>query len=143
MGGLRRYPFELFVAFLVFMLGLYGLINPYWPPIGSQPWEIVVMNTEALYFLISGAAVISTFFSRNKWPIESIVVQMFGWLFIGFAGVMALLIKLFIPQSQLIHTDTTLGYVVSGVLWISLVTASFVKYFDIRVWYRSGGHKSE
>lgn len=141
MKVLRRYPFEFFAAFLVFMLGLYGLIEPTWPPSVSEPWEVFVLNMEALYFVISGGAVMSTFFFRHRWPVCSIVVQMFAWLFVGFAGIMALIVRIVIPDSQLIHTPTELGTVLTSVVWFALIGASFTKYFDIRLWYKSGGHK--
>lgn len=141
MRGLRRYPFEIFAAFLVFCLGVYGLVNPLWPPFDSEPWEIFVMNAEIAYFIVSGGAVMSTFFTRNKWPIESIVIQMFGWLFIGFAGIIALIIRIFIPQSELIDSPSLLGSIFTTIVWFALIGASFTKYVDIRMWYKKEGNK--
>lgn len=116
-------------------------MDPVWPPLDSPTWQAIVMNVEALYFLISGGAVMATFFCRRRWPVPTIVIQMFAWLFVGFAGIMSLVIRIFIPESQLIDDQTLLGSVFTSIVWAALIGASFAKYLDIRMWYRSGGHK--
>lgn len=140
--GLRKRPFEFFAAFLVMVLGIYALANPDWPPHMIEGWEVWVLNMEAFYFVFSGAVVMASFFTRPKWPIASIVAQMFGWLFIGFAGVMALVIRVVIESSPILpNRDNPYLSIATFAVWLTLIAASFVRYFDIRTWYRSVGRK--
>lgn len=137
--SLLRYPFEFFAAFMVFILGLYGLINPDWPPYDTDSWKAIILNMEAVYLVVSGGAVMGTFFFRQKCPVGIIVVQMFSWLFIGFAALMAILIQTFISDAELVKNPDSLLSFITIIIWFALMGASFTKFFDIRIWYKSGG----
>lgn len=141
----RQKAMDFYVAFLVLLTGMYGLLDPHWPPLDSDPWEAIVLIFEDIYLVIAGAVIMGAILLRRieKHVICSIVMEMFGWLFVAVAAAVITLTACFIPPSVFADPSPNDGFplihITWMVIWGGLAVASFIRYLDMRHWWTKGG----
>lgn len=135
--GIKARPLDFFVAFLVFFMGIYGFLDPNFPE-GLNSVSYWVIMVEDIYLIVAGVAimgalVVKQYCRRNmgRWFVGSLIVEMFGWLFISSASAVIALTTPWIPPSAFASTEGPLLWV-WFFLWGGLAAASFVRYLDIR-----------
>lgn len=147
---------ELLVAFMIFFTGVYGFLDPTWPPmeaeIGSGYWIIIA---EDAYLVAAGvilivAILIQGFFRRTKtlhnrnekqiawWIAHAIAWEMFGWLFVATATAVISLTTFVFPPTALTEANSTTEILLAWMLlWGATAAASFAKFLHIRRFIRS------
>lgn len=140
--GVRKRPLDFFVAFIVFLLGLYGFVDPTWPE--KYEWPVwAIMMFEDLYLVLAGAAIMGSLILREtgKRVVCSLVIEMFGWMFVSVASFVISITSYWIPSSVFSGPDqpAIINYIWIF-FWLSLSIASFFRYHDMRQWYRVKEH---
>ena len=145
--GLRARTLDFYVAFLVFFLGLSGLIDPTWPERFGDSAIYWVVLIEDVYLMIASAIIMAALLFRTKCNgkckilIPSIVGETYGWLFISAAAWVIVLTSPWIPPSAIVDVGNHISFWSWVAVWVGLGIASFFRYLDLKRFYRSGGHK--
>lgn len=141
--GIKARPFDFFVAFLVFFIGVYGFFDPNWPE-KFDPSVAMIILIEDIYLSVAGLtimiSVIANEILRRKFNprifATSIIIQMFGWLFISVAAWAIALTTPVVPPSIFAGEEgvTLWGW---AILWAGLGASSWLRYRYIRLMTRS------
>lgn len=134
-------PFDLYVALLVFLLGLYGLIDPNWPPLESAPLLAMILTIEDIYLVSAGVVIMASIIFGRFNPVRAVISEMFGWLFVSSAAWVITLTSWWIPPAIFVppYPVDDHGWVLAIwiVIWFGLAVSSLLKYLDIRRWTKS------
>lgn len=142
--GIMERPLDFYVAFLVFVIGLYGLIDVDWPPTVLDQWVAVVLIFEDIYLVLAATGIMIAMACRKtRHVVCSIVVEMFGWLFVSVAAAMIALSSYWIPPAVFVDPHPEDGpHLILWTwiaIWAGLAIATFVRYMDMRRWWMRGG----
>ena len=133
---LRERPFDFYVAFVLFLLGVYGIVDEGWPEsliIEEYSWIITLIS---VYLMIpSGVIMLSLTCNRKKRPIFALMSEMYGWFFIAAAATATALS--YIGALVVSYPDNMISWLVWFFIWIGMATASAVRAFDLYSFYRS------
>lgn len=140
--GIRKRPFDFFVAFIVFLLGLYGFFDPNFPE--DYDWPIwAIMMFEDVYLVAAGAVIMASLIMREtgKRVVCSLAMEMFGWMFVSVAAAVITVTSYWVPSSVFAGPDqpAAINYLWMG-FWACLATASLFRYLDMHQWYRVKEH---
>jgi hypothetical protein len=145
--GLRARTLDFYVAFLVFFLGLSGIVDPTWPErFGDSAFYWIVM-VEDIYLMVASATIMLSLILRTwcgvncKYLIPSVVGETYGWLFISTAAWVIVLSSPWIPPSAVVEAENHLSFVSWIAVWVGLGLSSFLRHIDLKRFYRSGGIK--
>lgn len=145
--GLRARTLDFYVAFLVFFLGLSGLLDPTWPErFGNSPiyWIILV---EDIYLMTAAVVIMVSLLLRTKCHdrckilIPSIVGETYGWLFVSAAAWVIVISSPWIPPSAIVESGNHISFWSWIAVWVGLGISSLFRHIDLKKFYRSGGHK--
>lgn len=147
---------DLLVAFFIFFTGLYGFLDPAWPPleaeIGSGYYIIIA---EDLYLVAAGVILITSisiqsYFHKWRgmkfydnlnhawWVAHAIAWEMFGWLFVATATAVIAATTFVFPPTALITPESPTEILIAWMfLWGATAVASFMKFMHIRHFIRS------
>ena len=133
---LRERPFDFYVAFVLLLLGVYGIADDGFPESavdGGYTWLLHLICT---YFIISSAAVLwSLTCSRKKHPVGSLMAEMYGWFFIAAAATATALSYLSVFLSG--GPENWFSWIIWLFIWLGMAVASVVRYLDLFNFYRS------
>lgn len=147
--GLRARTLDFYVAFLVFFLGLSGLIDPTWPERFGDSAIYWIVLIEDLYLMTAAMIIMVSLLLRSrcrrksncKILVPSIIGETFGWLFISAASWVIVVSAPWIPPSAIVESENHISFWSWIFVWVGLGTASFFRYIDLKRFYRSGGIK--
>lgn len=139
-GVLRNHlferPFDFYVAFLIFLAGIYSFISDSWPEKADTHMAETFIVTISLYLIISSAIVMASLvLRRRKWPVFSLMGEMYGWLFISAASIATVLMYVGVAISYTPNKWSM--WIVMVVIWFGLFIASGVRFLDLFRVYRS------
>ena len=129
-------PFDFYVALLLFCAGLYSIINDTWPEsVGNELTQTFIVIVSV--YLMTAAAVImlSLTCKRASRPVFSLMVEMYGWMFVAAASLATSLMYI----SAVLH-DAPSSWWLWGILftvWVGMTIASSIRSFDLFLVYRS------
>lgn len=139
-GVLRNHllerPFDFYVAFLLFLVGVYSIVSDHWPEgIDNGLVRMLIMIISFYYILASVIVMISLSCRRRRCPVLSLMGEMYGWLFISaasFASVLMYIGSVFggAPQSWA-------AWGILLIVWFGLFIASGLRFLDLFNVYRS------
>lgn len=139
MGALRR-PLDFYVAFLVFLIGLYGLVDQHWPPEASSDFIKWILNIEDVYLVLAGTMIMVSLVLRDFRIkiVQSLVCEMFGWAGIASAAWVITITSFWIPPAVFIdpQPQDTMALISATwiTIWAGLAAAASLRYFDMRRW---------
>ena len=132
---LRERPFDFYVAFVLFLLGVWGFVDPVWPEPYVNGDMLLIMNIVSIYLMISSGFIIASLLcKRQRHPVLALMGEMYGWFFIASAALatsMVYLVALYQGVSSLSV------WLVWFLIWIGLAISSGVRGFDLFYFYRS------
>ena len=135
-------PLDIYVAFLVFLMGLYGLLDPNWPPNDARVETKVILIAEDIYLAVAGLVIVAAFILRGriKCVICSLVMEQFGWLFVSAASFIIAISSPWVPPSVFVESDKGDASLLAVwvLIWLGLGAASLTRYLDMRSWFRGG-----
>ena len=138
---------DFYVAFLVFFLGLSGLVDPTWPERFGDSIFYWVVLIEDIYLMTAAAIIMISLMLRTRCKnrckilIPSIVGETYGWLFISAAAWVIVISSPWIPPSAIVEAGNQISFWSWIAVWVGLGLSSFFRYIDLKRFYRSGGHK--
>ena len=135
-SNLRERPFDFYVAFVLFSLGVYGIVDDGWPEsIISDDYSWLV-NLISVYLMIaSGVIMASLTCNRKKKPIFALIGEMYGWLFIAAAATATALS--YVGSLVITSPDNVYSWFIWFSIWVGMATASAVRACDLYNFYRS------
>lgn len=133
---LRQRPFDFYVAVLLFITGLYSIIDDSWPENVENHLVSTLIVIISLYLM--GASVIimlSLSCHRQKYPVLALMGEMYGWMFVASASLATTILYL---GSLIGDTPSSWwGFSAMMVIWVGMFIASSVRFFDLLIIYRS------
>ena len=130
--GLRERPFDVYAALILFLGGIYILIDPGFPEYSGHIFDSSVITAISIYLIISSFLILTALFKdRKKCPAYTIFAEMYGWLFVASA---TLALTLFYMYSMI--WDNANRPIIYWSIWFCIyffmfIAASF-RYFDLR-----------
>lgn len=141
---IRSYALDFYVAFLVFVIGAYGILDSHWPPVDIEPWVAIILIVEDIYLVIASLAVMIAMFLRKspRHAACSIVTEAFGWMFIGVAAAVIALTSFQIPPAVFVdpHPEDGLHWIHYTwiFIWSGLAVAALAKCCELRRFTKRG-----
>ena len=135
---IRQRPFDLYVAVVIFLAGLYAIVSPTWPEIYHEKAVRSMIWVVSFYLMAAATIVIiSLLCNRSKRPVFAILAEMWGWLAISAASFAVSLMFI----SMVVNKGTQqLGVAITlGIIWVGLSLASGFRSLDIYLAIR--GHR--
>jgi hypothetical protein len=142
--GLRARPLDFYVAFLVFFIGFSGIIDPTWPERFDHTPAYWLVWAEGIYLMAASIIIMISLLIREKKKcrvkllVTSIIGEMFGWLFVSSASWVIVLTSWYVPPSLMVEANNPISFWAWVLVWIGLGVASFMRYMDLKHYYRSG-----
>ena len=132
---LRERPFDFYVAFVLFLLGVWGFIDPNWPESYADGGILVLMTIISVYLMISSGLIMASLMcKRQKHPVLALMGEMYGWFFIAAAALANSIIYLV----ALYHGFENFSILIIWFLiWVGLAVSASVRAFDLLYFYRS------
>jgi hypothetical protein len=133
---LRERPFDFYVAFVLLLLGIYGIADDGFPEstVGSEyNW---LLHLICAYFIIAASAIIwSLMCHRKNHPVSSLMAEMYGWGFIAAAACATSLSYLSVFFTG--GAENWLSWAIWLTIWIGMAVASLFRSLDLYNFYRS------
>ena len=132
---LRERPFDFYVAFVLFLLGVWGFIDDSWPESRADGVMLLVMTVISAYLMVSSGFIMASLLcKRQKHPVLALMGEMYGWFFIAAAATATFLVYLV----ALYHgVDSVSVWFIWFLIWVGLAIASAVRGIDLFLFYRS------
>lgn len=129
-------PFDFYVAFLLFLVGVYSIVSDHWPEDLDNDMVKVIITVISVYYIVASVVVMfSLGCRRRKWPVLSLMGEMYGWLFISAASFASVL--LYIGSVFGNSPQSWASWFVLIVVWFGLFISSGLRFLDLFNVYRS------
>ena len=129
-------PFDFYAAFLLFVAGLYSIVNDTWPEqVGNSVTETFIVIV-SLYLMTAAAVImLSLTCKRASRPVFSLMGEMYGWMFVAAASLATSLMYI---GSAISHTPSSWWlWSILFTMWVGMTIASSIRSFDLFLVYRS------
>lgn len=123
-------PFDLYTAFVLFVAGIYGLVDDSWPERFGSGFVYWIIHIISLYFMIASAMIMASLLCRRKkHPVLAFMGEMYGWLFVSAASMATVLAYI----SALWYADINNIWVwlIFLFIWLGMSVASGVRFLDL------------
>jgi len=133
--GLKERPLDLYAAIMIFLGGIYILIDPSFPEKSSKILNMSIITAIAFYMIISSVFIITALLiNKNHCPPYTLFSEMYGWLFIA-SATLALSV-FYLASIFLDNFYRTIEYWIAWFCtWFFMFVASLLRYSDLRQKY--------
>jgi len=132
---LRERPFDFYVAFVLFLLGVWGFVDPTWPEAYVNDGMLLLMTIISMYFMISAGFIMASLLcKRQRHPVLALMGEMYGWFFIAAAAVATSIVYLVAFYHGV---ESFSVWAIWFLIWMGLAISSAVRGFDLFYFYRS------
>lgn len=132
---LRDRPFDFYVAFVLFLLGVWAFVDDTWPETRAEGGMLFMMIIISIYLMVSSGFIMASLMcKRKKHPILSLMGEMYGWFFIASAATATFLVYL---VSLYYGVSNVTVWAIWFLIWVGLAIASGVRGLDLFLFYRS------
>ena len=129
--NLRERTFDFYAAFVLFFVGVYGIVDDSFPERWQQPITSVFINLISVYLMVASSLVISSLLCNKKQrPVYGYMSELFGWMLICAASVAASLIYI---ASAALYTGLSWVWAIWLLIWIGMAAASFIRTYDLYI----------
>ena len=130
--GLRERPLDFYTAFVLFLVGVYGMVDETFPERYQQPISHIFIHLISLYLIIAASLVLSSLFcNRKNKPVYAFLAEFFGWMLICAASVAASL--LYVATVIFYEVNSLFTWSIWLLIWIGMAVASFIRTYDLYV----------
>jgi hypothetical protein len=132
---LRDRPFDFYVAFVLFMLGVWSFADPTWPERYTDDGMYLLMMFIMVYLMVASSFIMASLLcKRQKHPVLALMGEMYGWFFIAAAALATSIVYLVAFYHGV---DNFAVWAVWFVIWVGMFLASSVRAIDLFYFYRS------
>lgn len=132
---LRERPFDFYVAFVLFLLGVWGFIDDTWPESRAENGMLAIIVIISIYLMVSSSFIMASLLcKRQKHPVLALMGEMYGWFFIAAAATATALVYLFSLHQGVGNVAV---WFIWFLIWVGLAIASIVRGIDLFLFYRS------
>ena len=129
-------PFDFYTAFLLFVAGLYSIINETWPESLGNPITQTFIVIVSLYLMTAAAVIMASLLcKRASRPIFSLMGEMYGWMFVAAASLATTL--MYISSALYNDPNSWWSWGIMFTVWVGMTIASSIRSFDLFLVYRS------
>jgi hypothetical protein len=128
--GLRERPLDFYTAFVLFMVGVYGIVDDNFPERFQQPLSSFFISIISIYLIIAASLVmLSLFCNKKDKAVYAYMTEFFGWMLITAASIAASLLY----ASSIINgnPNSWILWLVWLFIWIGMAIASFIRTYDL------------
>ena len=129
-------PFDFYVAFLLFVAGLYSIVNDTWPESVETHVTQTFIVIVSLYLMTAAAVIMASLLcKRASRPVFSLMGEMYGWMFVAAASLATSLMYL----GAVLYNDPSSWWLwgILFTIWVGMTIASSLRSFDLFLVYRS------
>ena len=129
-------PFDFYVAFLLFVAGLYSIVNDTWPEsVGNSVTQAFIVLV-SLYMMTAAAVIMSTLLCKKaSRPVFSLMGEMYGWMFVAAASLATSI--MYIGSALYSDPNSWWLWAILLTVWVGMTIASSIRSFDLFLVYRS------
>jgi len=134
--GLRERPFDVYTAFILFLMGIYGIVDDSFPERFSNQLTVFFINIISAYLMAASSVILVALFKdKRQYPVFNLFGQLFGWAFISAA---ALATSLIYATSILFagSPDSWALWSVWLLIWFTMFVASMLRTMELYNIYR-------
>lgn len=125
-------PFDLYVAILIFLFGLYSLLDDHWPEDYHDGISLFLIQAVSAYMMVAAVLVIvSLLCNPAKRPLLSLLGEMWGWLAIAAASSATAI--MFIYMQFVVEMHYPVLAITMLTIWIGLSVSSVMRSLDIHL----------
>ena len=133
---LRERPFDFYVAFLLFGSSIYSIVSDSWPEDIDNGVVSTLIGIISIYFIVASSVIMASLACRRqRWPVMTLMGEMYGWMFVAAASI----------ASVLMYVGSVVGSAPSSwavwaimlFVWFGLFVASGIRFLDLFNIYRS------
>jgi len=129
-------PFDFYTAALLFIAGIFSIVNDDWPELLSNPLEQTFIVIVSLYLMAASAVIMSSLLCKKvSRPVFSLMGELYGWLFVA-AGSLATSL-MYIGGVINDAPSSWWAWSLLFILWVGMTIASSIRAFDLYLVYRS------
>jgi hypothetical protein len=132
---LRNRPFDFYVAFVLFMFGVGGFVDPHWPEDYVSGVLFTIVTIIDVYLIVASLLIISSLLCKRQChPVLAIMGEMYGWLFISAASLAIFVIYIAALYNQL---GNMWILAIWALIWAGMAISSGLRSLDLLYFYRS------
>lgn len=130
--GLRERPLDFYTAFVLLLVGVYGIVDETFPERYQQPISHIFIHLISAYLIVAATLVLSSLFcnKKNK-PVYAFLTEFFGWMLICAASIAASL--LYVASAVLYDISSWATWTIWLLIWIGMAIASLIRTYDLYV----------
>ena len=130
--GLRDRPFDAYTALALIAVGIYGLVDPYFPEVPGSAISAVLFHVIEVYFILASSIMLLALSSEPKaHPSFYFFGQMYSWAFIFTAAISVMLIQLWQAHSVNFMINDPQLFLLIFFIFGCVGWAAFVRSFDM------------
>lgn len=133
-SGFRERPFDVYAAFLLVIVGLYGFFDPTFPELQEDTINYIIIHITELYMIFAGSIIVAAIFMTDRCKKFSYFGEMYGWIFVASAS---LTVGVFQIYNALVTERTSIQSIllfwIVFFIWFSLVIVSVIRSLDMYV----------
>ena len=127
--GLRKRPFDVFVAVFLASAGVYQIVDPNFPEMQQQVISQLLLTTISIYMITAGLVIAWCILHRCKNIIMNMYIEMYAWMFMSAAVLAITIFDIYVGLSLPIY-NYALYYAVLW-FWILLSIATSIRWIDL------------
>lgn len=134
--GLRERPFDVYTAFILFVVGVYGIVDDNFPERFSDQFTVFLVNIISAYLMAASTVILVALFKdKRQYPVFNVFGQFFGWGFIAAAALATSLLYALSPL-WIEGTENWGVWSIWMAIWFAMFLAASLRslemYFIIR-----------
>lgn len=133
---LRERPFDVYTACVLFVVGVYGIVDSTFPERYSDELSPFLTSIISIYLVVASSAIlISLFKDANKCSPSKVLLEFFGWGFIAAAALATSFLYVF-GLLNYAHPDSWVVWAVWLIVWMMLFVAASLRSLGVYIKYK-------
>jgi hypothetical protein len=133
---LRERPFDVYTACVLFLVGVYGIVDSTFPERYSDELSPFLTNIISIYLVVaSGAILYSLSTDAKKCSPSKVICEFFGWAFIAAAALATSILYVF-GLINYAHPDSWTVWVIWLIVWMMMFVASSIRCLGLYIVYK-------
>lgn len=127
--GLRKRPFDIFIALFLASAGVYQIVDPNFPEMQQQIINQLILTIISIYMISAGIVISWCILHKCKNIIMNMYIEMYAWMFMSAAVLAITIFDIYVGLSLPIY-NYALYYAVLW-FWILLSIATSIRWIDL------------